>query len=116
MGGAHGTERRMPTDDDHSVDDLDDSGNPRTVTLKRSDIRALERQAKKAGEYEAKIADLERKQAFMAAGVPVDDPAAKYFVKGYDGELDPDAIKAAAVEARILQTAQVVQAGRRAEA
>lgn len=86
--------------------DLDDSGNPRVVTLKRADIRALEKQAKKARDLEERLATMERERAFMAAGVPVDDPAARYFVKGYDGELTPDAIKAAAVEARVIAGAE----------
>jgi hypothetical protein len=82
-------------------EDLDDSGNPRTVQMRRQDIRALEKQAKRAADLDAELATLRRERAFMSAGVPVDDPAARYFVKGYDGELDPDAIKAAAVESKM---------------
>ena len=40
--------------------------------------------------------------AFMKAGIDTGDVAAKYFVKGYDGELTVDAIKQAAAEARLL--------------
>lgn len=99
------------SDDDTFIPeaDLDDSGQPRMVQMKRTDIRLLEKQAKKAREYEAKLADMERERAFMTAGVPVDDPAAKYFVKGYDGPLDPDSIKTAAIEARIISPTSASQ-------
>lgn len=92
----------MSEDEFVSEADLDDSGQPRMVQMKRTDIRLLEKQAKKAREYEARLAEMERREAFMRAGVQVDDPAAKYFVKGYDGQLDPEAIRTAAIEARIL--------------
>jgi len=39
-----------------------------------------------------------RKLAFVEAGVDISSPAAKYFIKGYDGDLNVDAIKAAATE------------------
>jgi hypothetical protein len=35
----------------------------------------------------------QRELAFAKAGVPSDDPRAAYFVKGYAGELKPEAIK-----------------------
>lgn len=57
--------------------------------------KRLEREAK-----EAKA--LKRENAFLKAGINPDDPKAKWLVKGYDGELTPDAIKAAAVEAGVL--------------
>jgi hypothetical protein len=57
-------------------------------------------------EKKAKRADaLEREVAFLKAGVNSDDPRAKWFYKGYDGELTADAIKAAAVEAGLVEAA-----------
>jgi hypothetical protein len=44
--------------------------------------------------------------AFVKAGVDVNAPIAKYFVKGYDGELSADAIRVAAQEANLIQPAQ----------
>lgn len=61
-------------------------------------------QARKAAERERDQA--RRETAFLRAGI---DPEAKgiaaYFVKGYDGDLSPEAIKAAATEAGVLQPA-----------
>ncbi len=45
-------------------------------------------------EQAAKAEAAERKLAFAEAGVPLSDPKAKYFVKGYEGEYTADAIKA----------------------
>ena len=38
----------------------------------------------------------------MKAGVDPNDPKYKYFVKGYDGELTPEAIRQAAEEASLI--------------
>ena len=46
---------------------------------------------------------LERENAFLRAGVDVDNPRNSYFIKGYEGELTPDAIKAAGIEAGFIE-------------
>lgn len=71
-------------------DVLDDE----TETGDSHDIRELRRKAKEADQLQARLATLERENAFAKAGVAVDDPKYKYFVKAYDGELSADAIKA----------------------
>lgn len=80
---------------------------PKVESVPRHVIRRLEKDkreaTKRAEEAAAELATLRREAAFLRAGIPVDDPGAKYFVKGYDGELEPEAIRSAAVEARILQ-------------
>jgi hypothetical protein len=76
--------------------------NDAVVTLRRSQIRGIE---KKAKEYDSMIGRLEaaeRELAFAKAGLPVDDKRISYFVKGYDGELDAEAIRAAATDAGFL--------------
>jgi hypothetical protein len=50
---------------------------------------------------------IRRENAFMKAGIPMDNPMAKYFVKGYDGEISPDAIRTAAEEAQLIEKAAV---------
>jgi hypothetical protein len=40
--------------------------------------------------------------AFVKAGIDPASPQAKYFVKGYDGDLDPEAIRQAAEEAQLI--------------
>lgn len=58
--------------------------------------KQIEEQAAKAREAEARAAAAERELAFAKAGLDLADPKMAYFVKGYDGEVAPDAIKAAA--------------------
>lgn len=59
-------------------------------------IKSLRRAANKAKKLEAEMASMKRELAFARAGLPLDDPGLKYFIKGYDGELDTDAILEAA--------------------
>ena len=72
------------------------------VAVHPAELRKLRKEQERRRELEQKVAELERRDVFARAGVPVDDPGARYFVKGYDGELTPEAIKAAAIEARIV--------------
>jgi hypothetical protein len=68
----------------------------------RARMRELEQQVK-AFEAKAKEAEAaQRELAFVKAGVDPDSAAAKYFVKGYDGELTAEAIRAAAEEASLI--------------
>lgn len=66
------------------------------------DFKNLRAKAKKADQYERELNDMKRQMAFIQAGVPMDDPKMAYFVKGYEGELDAEAIKGAAVEAGFM--------------
>jgi hypothetical protein len=75
-------------------DDQQDDGN--------EDFKNLRAKAKKADTYERENQTLKRELAFVKAGVPMDDPRMIYFVKGYEGELDPQAIKDAAIEAGFM--------------
>lgn len=82
---------------DSSEDDRED-GN--------EDFKNLRAKAKKADQYEREMQALKRELAFVRAGVPLDDPKMTYFIKGYDGELEPDAIKTAAIEAGFMAAPQ----------
>jgi hypothetical protein len=74
-------------------------------------MRELEQQVK-AFEAKAKEAEAaQRELAFVKAGVNPDSAAAKYFVKGYDGELTPEAIRAAAEEANLVSSEKKEAAG-----
>lgn len=71
----------------------------------RSHIRDLEAKAKRATDLEAELEQTRREAAFAKAlGNDAEHPGAKYFVKGYDGELNPEAIRAAAAEAGFLRS------------
>jgi len=80
---------------------LDEDGQP-----KRNFRRNLEDRAETAesqvSELKAQLAGLKRTEAFRSAGINPNDPRQSYFVKGYDGEIDPEPIRAAAVEAGFL--------------
>ena len=65
--------------------------------------RGLRRAANKAKKLEAELNTLRRELAFAKAGIPMNDPKMGYFIKGYEGELEPDAIREAAEEAGFLQ-------------
>lgn len=87
-------------DDDYDADDEPaPEANPRTVTLSRKQIRSLEQKAARADAAE-------RELAFAKAGVDLADPKLSYFVKGYSGDLTPDAIKQEAVNAGFLAAPQ----------
>jgi len=72
------------------------------------DFKNLRAKAKKADQYERELAQMKRQMAFMQAGVPSDDPRMTYFIKGYDGDLDPEKIREAAVEAGFMAAPQQV--------
>lgn len=94
-------------DDDVQVDDSDDGdqgGSPRTT----SDFVALRKANSETKRERAARERLEKNYAFLRAGI---DPEAKegiapYFVQGYTGELTPEAIRAAAQAAGLIQTQQ----------
>lgn len=75
---------------------------PKTVAIHPAEYRKLRKASEKATELEAQVAELQRREMFARAGIPVDAAKAKYFVEGYRGELTPEAIRAAAVEAEII--------------
>lgn len=66
------------------------------------DFKNLRAKAKKADRLEPEVVALRKELAFVKAGIPMEDPKMSYFVKGYEGELDPSAIKQAAIEAGFI--------------
>lgn len=83
------------TDGEFDSNDIDPSGDA-------GDIKSLRRAASGKKQLEKELEDLRRELAFAKAGLPMDDPRLKYFVKGYDGELSAEAIREAATEAGFL--------------
>lgn len=64
---------------------------------------ALRREKRKGETAEARALAAEKDLAFMRAGIDTaTNPMAEYFVKGYDGEMTADAIKAKAIEVGLL--------------
>ena len=66
------------------------------------DFKNLRAKAKKADQYERELESLKRELAFTRAGIPMEDPKMGYFVKGYEGDLDPSSIKQAAIDAGFI--------------
>lgn len=67
--------------------------------------KQLREAANRGSKYKAEAENLRRENAFLKAGINADDPRMSYFVKGYDGELDPQTIQKAALDAGFLKTA-----------
>jgi hypothetical protein len=70
------------------------------------DWAKLRQQEKATREAQRERDEAKREAAFLRAGIDVEDPKTKYFVKGYDGELTRDAIRAAAIEAGYSEAPQ----------
>ena len=85
----------MAIDDNYTTED----GTDETPRETPADLRRAADEGKKAKQ---EAAALRRENAFLKAGVTIDDPKLAYFYKGYDGDLEPEKIKAAAVEAGFL--------------
>lgn len=93
-------------EDDFNEDDYDQPATEANPV--RARMKQLEKEAKELRKQVAEFAVTQRELAFAKAGIDPASPQAKYFVKGYDGDLTPEAIKAAAEEAQLI-TPQPVQ-------
>jgi len=93
------------TDDDNFDLDGEDGNN----------IQSLRKAANSAKRLKAEFAQLKREVAFAKAGIPLDDSRMSYFVKGYEGELEPDVIREAAINAGFLTAPQQQDAAQSAQ-
>ncbi len=84
------------------TDDYDDEASDHAKDPVRSRMKKLEKDLQEREKQLVEASQAQRELAFLKAGVPADDPMTKYFVKGYDGEVNPDAIRAAAQEAGLI--------------
>jgi len=91
--------------------DSDSTGNSETGSGSSTESkpnwrRDLETRAKeaeqKAATLELELSSIQRRDTFRSAGLDPDDPRVRYFVKGYEGELDADAIRQEAEAAGFL--------------
>lgn len=64
----------------------------------RAHMRKLEAENKRKDELLAEAEKAKRELTFLKAGINPDDSKAKYFVKGYDGDMTVEAIRQAAEE------------------
>lgn len=88
------------------MSDIDNYDSDMEETNTRNPVRArMKELEKEAAELRKQVADAEtarRELAFVKAGIDPNSPMSKYFMKGYDGELDPETIRQAAVEAQLI--------------
>ena len=88
------------------MSDIDNYDSDMEETNSRNPVRArMKELEKEAAELRKQIAEAEtakRELAFVKAGIDPNSPMSKYFMKGYEGDLDPDAIRQAAVEAQLI--------------
>ena len=80
----------------------DDYEQPTESNPVRARMKQLEKEARELRRQVAEFSETQRELAFVKAGIDPASPQAKYFVKGYDGELTPEAIREAAVEAQLI--------------
>lgn len=66
------------------------------------DFKNLRAKARKADALERENAQIKRELAFTKAGIPMEDPKIGYFVKGYEGDLEPATIRQAAIDAGFI--------------
>jgi hypothetical protein len=65
--------------------------------------KSLRAAANRAKKLEAELNEMRREVAFARAGLPLGDPRLNYFIRGYDGELEPESILMAAYEAGLIE-------------
>ncbi len=80
----------------------DDDQQERRQDPVRAQLRKLEKEAAELRKQVSEASEARRELTFLKAGINPDDPKFKYFLKGYDGELSPDAIRLAAEEAQLI--------------
>ena len=95
------------TDNDSIGNNVSDSGS--STESKPNWRRDLENRAKeaedKAAALEDQLSSIQRRDTYRSAGHDLDDARTKYFVKGYEGELDVEAIRQEATAAGFLGAA-----------
>lgn len=80
----------------------DDYEQPTESNPVRARMKQLEKETKELRKQNAELLGNQRELAFVRAGIDPASPQAKYFVKGYDGELTSEAIREAAAEAQLI--------------
>lgn len=88
-------------EDNFEFDDDDQPVEPPQNPV-RARMKQLEKEAKELRRQVAEFSQASREMNFVKAGIQTDDPRFKYFLKGYDGDLSPEAIRRAAEEAQLI--------------
>jgi hypothetical protein len=100
-----------------NVNQFDETDDEAPKDPVRARMRLLEKEAAELKKQVAEAEAVKREMAFIKAGIPTDNPMSKYFVKGYDGDITPEAIRQAAEEANLIaKAAENAQAKTEADA
>jgi hypothetical protein len=92
--------------DDDSTDDNDDDSSDRQVTLRRSQIRAMERDAKAARQAQQEAENLRRELALTKAGVSdLTERQQKSVLANIDGDVTVESARAVAEELGFVKPA-----------
>lgn len=94
---------------DEFYDDNDDQDQSETQNPVRARMKQLEKENREYKKMLAETENLKRELVFAKVGVDPSDPKLKYFVKGYDGELSPEAVRTALEEAQLITPRPVVE-------
>ncbi len=97
-------------DSDNQIEESD-TRNPLRARMKQ-----LEKENAEAKKLLAEAEVAKRELAFARAGLDPLSAKDKYFVKAYDGDLHPDAIRQAAVEAQLISPPESVPTANEAQA
>jgi hypothetical protein len=101
--------------DDYSEDDFTEQESNSGSNPVRQRMKQLEKENREKDKLLAQLQAQAKELSFVKAGVDVSDPKFKYFIKGYDGELTPEAIREAAEEAQLIApTPQVADTDKQA--
>lgn len=90
------------SDQDFFEEDVQEDQQPKDPV--RAQLRKVEAENKRLRQLEAEALEAKRELAFVKAGVDLSAPMARYFVKGYDGDLEVEAIQKAAAEANLIKS------------
>lgn len=80
----------------------EDDDQPQETNPVRARMKQLEKENREIRKALADAETAKREVNFLKAGIDPTAPKFKYFVKAYDGDLDPEAIKSALVEAQLI--------------
>lgn len=87
---------------DYAEDFYEDDDQQQETNPVRARMKQLEKENREFKKLLAEKEAASKELAFVKAGIDLNSPMAKYFVKGYDGELTPEAIRLAAEEAQLI--------------
>jgi hypothetical protein len=91
---------------EYEEDFFEDDDQPQETNPVRARMKQLEKENREFKKQLTEAQAAQKEMAFIKGGLDMNHPMAKYFVKGYDGEVSPEAIKNALVEAQLITPQQ----------